>query len=147
VSLSGRVYLAELDCPFRAADTIVKELRQHTKLIFVDFHAEVTSEKKAMGYYLDGKVSAVCGTHTHVQTADEDILPEGTAYITDLGMTGPKDSILGVEKEIIINKFITQLPTKFEVAQGPYQLNGVIIDVDDETGTATSIVSVQNYEY
>jgi 2',3'-cyclic-nucleotide 2'-phosphodiesterase len=147
VSLSGRVYLADLDCPFRAADAIVKELSQHTNLIFVDFHAEVTSEKKAMGYYLDGRVSAVCGTHTHVQTADEDILPEGTAYITDLGMTGPKDSILGVEKEIIINKFITQLPTKFEIAQGPYQLNGVIIDVDDETGKATSIVSVQNYEY
>ena len=112
----------------------------------VDFHAEATSEKIAMGWYLAGRVSAVVGTHTHVQTADERILPGGTAYITDLGMTGPLDSVLGVKKEIIIEKFKSQLPQRFVVASGPYQFNAVIIDIDEYTGEANFIQRIQNYE-
>lgn len=146
ISVSGRVFLSDLDCPFRVSKQIIDEMRKITNLIFVDFHAEVTSEKQALGWYLDGEVSALCGTHTHVQTADERLLSKGTAYITDLGMTGPRDSVLGVETEIIINKFITQLPNRFEVAKGLYQFNGVVIEVDNETGLANSIIRIQNYE-
>ena len=145
-NLSGRVFMPELDCPFRKADEIIKLLKKETDIIIVDFHAEATSEKIAMGWYLDGRVSAVCGTHTHVQTADERILPDGTAYITDLGMTGPRDSVLGVQTELVIDKFLTALPTRFEVSNSLYQLNGVIIEIDEETGLATSIERLQEFE-
>jgi len=139
INLAGRVFLPALDCPFRAADEIVNKMRKETTLIFVDFHAEATSEKIAMGYYLDGRVSAVVGTHTHVQTSDERILPGGSAYITDVGMTGPRDSVLGVQTDLVIQKFITQLPVRFEVAEGVAQLNGVLLELDENTGKAISI--------
>ncbi|MBZ4646367.1 MAG: 2,3-cyclic-nucleotide 2-phosphodiesterase [Petroclostridium sp.] len=139
VNISGRVYLENLDCPFRVIENELKLIKKITNIIIVDFHAEATSEKVAMGWYLDGKVSAVFGTHTHVQTADERILPKGTGYITDIGMTGPYDSILGVQKEIIINRFITHFPEKFEIADGPAQFNGIILEIDEVTGKTTSI--------
>lgn len=146
INLSGRVFLQAIDCPFRKADEMVERMKEKARVVVVDFHAEATSEKVAMGWYLDGKVSAVVGTHTHVQTADERILPGGTAYITDLGMTGPWNSVIGVKKEIIIDKFVTQIPQRFEVAPGPFQFNGVVIDIDEETGEASSIRRIQNYE-
>ena len=146
INLSGRVFLANLDCPFRAADKLVEEIRRETPVILVDFHAEATSEKIALGKYLDGRVSAVVGTHTHVQTADETILPEGTAYITDLGMTGPRDGIIGVKQELVIEKFISQQPVRFEVADGPYQFNAVVIDIDEADGTCSEIRRVINFE-
>jgi metallophosphoesterase (TIGR00282 family) len=122
--------------PFRCVDAILKEHGQHSKVIIVDMHAEATSEKNAMGWYLDGRVSAVFGTHTHIQTSDERILPNGTAYITDVGMCGPFDSVIGMEKETVINGFITQLPRKFEVAQGNVVLQGIVVDIDPTTGKA-----------
>ncbi|MCL6558591.1 MAG: TIGR00282 family metallophosphoesterase [Firmicutes bacterium] len=146
MNLAGRVFLQSLDCPFRKAEELVAKAKEQARVLVVDFHAEATSEKIAMGWYLAGKVSAVCGTHTHVQTADERILPGGTAYITDLGMTGPRDSVIGVKKEMVIEKFISQLPQKFEVATGLYQFNGVVIDIDEETGEARYIRRVQNLE-
>lgn len=146
INLAGRVFLQAIDCPFRKADEIVARIKEKAKVIIVDFHAEATSEKVALGWYLDGRVSAVVGTHTHVQTADERILPGGTAYITDLGMTGPVDSVLGVKKEIIIEKFITQIPQHFEVATGPFQFNGAVIEIDEATGEAVSIERIMNYE-
>lgn len=139
LNIMGRVYMDPIDCPFKAADREIEYLSSVSDFIIVDFHAEATSEKNAMGYYLDGRVAAVLGTHTHVQTGDEKILPKGTAYITDVGMTGPYDSILGVEKDIIIKKFLTQMPERFEVAKGDVQFNAVIIDIDDNTHKATSI--------
>ncbi|HAA38170.1 MAG TPA: TIGR00282 family metallophosphoesterase [Firmicutes bacterium] len=140
MNLSGRVFMPALDCPFRTADKAVAYLRQKTNIIIVDFHAEATSEKIAFGRYLDGRVSAVVGTHTHVQTADERILKNGTAYITDLGMTGTVESVLGVEPEPVLRKFLTQMPVRFEVAQkGPVQFNAVIVDVCEETGLAREI--------
>ncbi|MCL6559401.1 MAG: TIGR00282 family metallophosphoesterase, partial [Firmicutes bacterium] len=120
INLAGRVFLQAIDCPFRKAEELVEMMKEKARVVVVDFHAEATSEKIAMGWFLAGKVSAVVGTHTHVQTADERILPGGTAYITDLGMTGPWNSIIGVKKEIIIEKFITQIPQRFEVATGPF---------------------------
>ncbi len=146
LNLAGRVFMPELDCPFRRADQLLAELGGLTRVVLVDFHAEATSEKMAMGWYLAGRVSAVCGTHTHVQTADERILPGGTAYITDVGMTGPRDSVIGVKKELVLSKFLTQLPRRFEVASGPYQFNAVVIDIDDETGEAREIRRIQNFE-
>ena len=146
IKLAGRVFLQSLDCPFRKVDEILPEVKKAAQVVVVDFHAEATSEKIAMGWYLAGRVSAVVGTHTHVQTADERILPGGTAYITDLGMTGPLDSVLGVKKEIIIEKFKSQLPQRFVVASGPYQFNAVIIDIDEYTGEANFIQRIQNYE-
>jgi len=146
INLAGRAFLQTLDCPFRKADELLEILKGQARVIVVDFHAEATSEKIAMGWYLAGRVSAVCGTHTHVQTADERILPGGTAYITDLGMTGPCDSVIGAKKEIVIDRFITQLPLRFEVASGPFQFNGVIINIDEENGEAVSIRRIQNYE-
>lgn len=143
LNLSGRVYLNSLEDPFSGAIRWINEMRQETSIIIVDFHAEATSEKMALGWFLDGKVSAVLGTHTHIQTADARLLHQGTAYITDVGMTGPRDSVLGVKKETIINRFLTQLPAKFELAAGPVQLNGVIIDVDDNSGKAKSITIIQ----
>jgi len=139
INISGRTFMNALDCPFRTADAIIEKIKSSTNIIIVDFHAEATSEKIAMGYYLDGRVSLVAGTHTHVQTADEKILRNGTAYITDLGMTGPADSILGIEKETVVKKFISGLPARFEVAKGPSQLNGIIVEIDIQTGKAQKI--------
>ncbi len=146
INLAGRVFLQSLDCPFRKVDEILPRVKKAAQVVVVDFHAEATSEKIAMGWYLAGRVSAVVGTHTHVQTADERILPGGTAYITDLGMTGPFDSVLGVKKEIVIEKFKSQLPQRFVVASGPYQFNAVMIDIDEYTGEAYAIQRIQNYE-
>lgn len=146
INLSGRVFLPPLDCPFRKVDEILSRVKEEARTVMVDFHAEATSEKIAMGWYLAGRVSAVFGTHTHVQTADEQILPGGTAYITDLGMTGPRDSVIGVKKELVIDKFISQLPVRFEVATGLFQFNGAVIDIDEETGEAKNIRRIQNFE-
>jgi len=139
INLQGRTFLPVTDCPFKKADELIREASQRTPIIFVDFHAEATSEKQAMGWYLDGRVSAVVGTHTHVQTADNRILPKGTAYITDVGMTGPYDGILGVDREAVLKKFLTALPVRFEVTAGRSQLNGVLIEIDERTGKAKSI--------
>jgi 2',3'-cyclic-nucleotide 2'-phosphodiesterase len=139
LNLMGRVFMNPIDCPFRKADEVVAELRRETPVVLVDMHAEATSEVMALGWYLDGRVSAVVGTHRHVQTSDERILPGGTAYITDLGMTGPIDSVIGVDKDIIIQRFLTQMPIRFEPAKGPAALRGVVIAVDPDTGRATSI--------
>ena len=139
VNLQGRVFMPAIDCPFRTAEALLQELSPDIKVVFVDFHAEATAEKQAFGWYFDGKVSAIVGTHTHVVTADEQILPKGTAYITDVGMTGPHDSIIGVNKDSILPKFISQLPTRFETATGDVRINGVEVEVDSETGSATGI--------
>ncbi len=139
LNLEGRVFMNNLDCPFRVADREVARLKMETPIIFVDFHAEATSEKAALGFYLDGRVSAVIGTHTHVQTSDERILPGGTAYMTDAGMCGAFDSVIGVRKEEAIERFLTQLPTKFEVAKKNIRINAVTIEVDEVSGKATSI--------
>lgn len=146
INLAGRAFMQLADCPFRKADELIQHINGRAKVIVVDFHAEATSEKMALGWYLAGRVSAVCGTHTHVQTADERILPGGTAYLTDLGMSGPYDSIIGSNKEIIIQRFITQLPAKMEIASGLFQFNGALIEIDETTGEAISIERVQNYE-
>jgi metallophosphoesterase (TIGR00282 family) len=141
-NLSGKVYLEnqKADCPFKAADALIEKAKNDgAKIIVVDFHAEATSEKRALGFYLDGKVSVVFGTHTHVQTADSQILQNGTGYITDLGMTGPKDSVLGVKKEIIINRLKSNDMSKFELADGECILNGCIFDVDNSTGKTTRV--------
>ncbi len=130
INICGRVFMECLDCPFLVADKIVSEIEDKADVIIVDFHGEATSEKVAMGWFLDGRVTAVLGTHTHVQTADERILPMGTAYITDAGMTGPRNSVLGVKKEIVIKKFLTGMPGKFELEVDSGQINGVIIDID-----------------
>jgi metallophosphoesterase (TIGR00282 family) len=143
INLQGRTFLPAIDCPFRKADELIEEAKKKTNIIFVDFHAETTSEKIAMGWYLDGKVTAVVGTHTHVQTADERILPEGTAFITDVGMTGPYDGILGVTKEAVLTRFLTNLPVRFEVDEGRGQLSGVIIELDKTSGHAKSIKRIQ----
>ena len=144
INMMGRVFMRyQMDCPFRAMDEILKEVRKETPNIIVDMHAETTSEKVAMGHYLDGRVSGVFGTHTHVQTADEKVLSEGTAYITDLGMTGPHDSVIGQKKENIIRRFLTSLPLRFHVAEGDIKLHGAVIEVDEKTGKARRIVRVQ----
>ena len=139
INLSGRIFMQPIECPFKASGEEVKKLKQKTSIIIVDIHAEATSEKIALGWHLDGKVSAVIGTHTHVQTADERILPNKTAYITDCGMTGPFDGVIGRKKEQILTRFITQMPTRFEMAESDVRLNGVVIDVDEKTGEANSI--------
>lgn len=140
VNLSGRVFMPfQYDDPFRCVDELLETLDSQVSAIFVDFHAETTSEKAAFGWYLDGRVAAVVGTHTHVQTADERILPGGTAFLTDLGMTGPMDSVLGVKTDLVIRKFRTQLPVRFDTAHGAGQLGGLIVDVDLEKGQATSV--------
>lgn len=146
INVSGRIYMQELDCPFRTVDHILEKIKDKTRIIFVDFHAEATSEKVAMGWYLDGRVTAICGTHTHVQTADERILPNGSAYITDIGMTGPRDSVIGVTTHLVIEKFMTQMPRRFETAESPYQLNAVVIDVDPASGTAIKIERIFDLE-
>ena len=139
INLLGRVYMECVDCPFRKADAIIEKIKDEADVIIVDFHAEATSEKMAMGYYLDGKVSAVFGTHTHVQTADEKILDGKTAFITDIGMTGCHNSVLGVKKDIIIKRFLTSLPQKHEIEEGEASMDAVIIDIDETTGKAVSI--------
>lgn len=139
VNVMGRAFMAPLDDPFAVVLREIEALRERTRIIFVDFHAEATSEKIAMGWHLDGKVTAVVGTHTHVQTADERILPKGTAYLTDVGMTGPHDSIVGVEIEAALGKFLTGLPARFETATGNPRLHAVIVEADDKTGLATDI--------
>jgi metallophosphoesterase (TIGR00282 family) len=139
LNLAGRIFMQPIDCPFVAAKNKVAELRQKTKIIIVDIHAEATSEKKALGWYLDGEVSAVLGTHTHVQTADEEIFPQGTAYISDAGMTGPFDSVIGINKETIIERFLTQMPNKFDVAKDDIRMQGVIMNIDPVSGKANSI--------
>src|SRR6516164_10551094 len=139
INLQGRTYMPSTDCPFRKADSLLSQIDPAVKVKFVDFHAEVTSEKMAMGWYLDGRVSAVVGTHTHVPTADTRILPGGTAYQTDCGMTGPYQSVIGVETEIIVHRFLTGLPVRMEASrQGP-ELHAVIVDVDEATGKARTI--------
>lgn len=147
ISLAGRVFMSEqLDCPFRTLENIINVLNKETRNIIVDFHAEATSEKQALSWYFDGQISAVCGTHTHVLTGDARILPRGTAYITDLGMTGPYNSVLGVKPDIVIRKFLTQLPQKFEIANGPWQINGAILELDENTGKAISISTISEVE-
>jgi hypothetical protein len=137
IQVLGRVFLNPMDCPFRTVDAILKTGADFGKVIVVDIHAEATSEKIAMGRYLDGRVTSVSGTHTHVQTSDETILPKGTAYITDLGMTGPKDSVIGCDVGCVLDRFLTGMPTKLEVAKNDLALEGVIVTVDEKTGRAT----------
>jgi len=139
VNLMGRTYMKDIDCPFITADKIIGHIGEETKIIFIDMHAEATSEKQAMLYYLDGDVSAIVGTHTHIQTADEHVSPNGTAYITDVGMTGPYDSIIGMEKEPSLQRFITGMPKRFTTATGDVRLAGVVIQIDKETGKAINI--------
>ena len=142
MNLQGRVFMPATDDPFRVADAELAKLPKHIKVIFVDMHGEATSEKVAMGWYLDGRVSAVVGTHTHVTTADETILPGGTAYLTDVGMVGPAFSVIGVVKEDVIRRFLTSIPNKFESASQDARLNAVAVDVDSTTGKARSIERV-----
>lgn len=143
INLSGRVFMTHIDCPFRVGIAEIERLQKETKIIIVDFHAEATSEKIAFGYFVEGKVSAVIGTHTHVQTADEIILPGGTAYITDVGMTGPAVSVIGIEKEQIIERFLYQMPLKFETAKGKGVFAAVVLEIDEKTGKSTAIQRLQ----
>jgi metallophosphoesterase (TIGR00282 family) len=143
VNLVGRVFMPPTDCPFRTVDALLAKEPNLGKVILVDLHAEATSEKLAMGRYLDGRVSAVVGTHTHVQTSDETVLPRKTAYITDLGMTGPKDSILGRDLASVLSKFTTGMPSKFEIAQHNVTMEGVLLDVDEATGRARKITRIR----
>ncbi len=147
INICGRVFIENLDCPFRVMDKILEFITCKTHTIIVDFHAEVTSEKTAMGWYLDGRVSAVLGTHTHVQTADERLLPKGTAYITDVGMVGPRDSVIGIRKEIVMERFINLMPQKFKVADRDNWINGVLIEIDAECGKALSIARINKKVY
>lgn len=146
INLLGRVFMAPMDCPFKAVRGILEEVRQQTKIIIVDMHAEATSEKLAMGHFLAGKVSAVLGTHTHIPTADERIIDNSTAYITDVGMTGSCDSILGREKQKVIERFVTNMPVHFNLAQDDVRMQGVIIDVDETTGKALRIERVEYHQ-
>jgi len=139
INLEGRVFMKHLDCPFRAGEKEVEKLRKETLAIVVDFHAEATSEKMAMGWFLNGGVSAVLGTHTHIQTCDDRILDEGTAYITDVGMTGPLDSVIGIRKQVALDRFLTQIPWKFDVASGEIELQGVMVEIDEKTGKSREI--------
>jgi len=139
LNLQGRVYIKEIDCPFRRADEEIKKLKGETDVIIVDLHAEATSEKVAMGRYLDGRVTAVLGSHTHVQTADETILPGGTAYITDVGMTGPHDSVIGVNIKDALARFLLQIPHRFTLAKRDVKFSGVLVGTDPDTGKATNI--------
>ena len=143
LNLEGRVFMSNLEDPFRVAEREIERLRKEAKVVIIDFHAEATSEKAALAWHLDGKASAVLGTHTHVQTADERILPGGTAFMTDVGMTGPSDSVIGVRKEDAINRFLTQRPHKFEIPKGPVHLDAVVLDVDQKSGKARSIIRVK----
>ncbi len=137
LNLQGRVFMAANDDPFRVADQLLSQTS--AKVVLVDMHAEATSEKISMGWYLDGRVTAVVGTHTHVPTADERVLPRGTAYITDVGMTGPYDSVIGIKKELILDRFLTNMPTRFEAATGDVRLHGIVVDCDEQSGRARTI--------
>lgn len=140
INLQGRKYLPEIECPFRRGLEIAKKLREEgVKILLTDLHAEVTSEKVAMGWYLDGKVSMMVGTHTHVQTSDSRILPNKTAYQTDLGMCGARDSVIGMRSEIALERFLTGLPVRFEVAKGPVMINGLMADLNPQTGEALAV--------
>lgn len=143
LNLIGRTFMESVDCPFQAAEALLPELRRKARVILVDLHCDATSEKGAMGWFLDGQVSAVLGTHTHVQTADERILPGGTAVHTDAGMCGPRDSVIGMKHELAIRRFRSRLPVRFEVASGPVCVQGTIVSVDEGTGRATAIRRVQ----
>ncbi|WP_026962036.1 TIGR00282 family metallophosphoesterase [Alicyclobacillus herbarius] len=145
INVMGRTFLSQLDCPFRAVDEILQEHPQ-VRHVLVDIHAETTSEKLAMGWHLDGRVSAVLGTHTHVQTADERILPQGTAMITDVGMVGPRNGILGMDRMRILRKMLTHMPERFTVADGPCQFCAVLLDLDDKTGKANHIERILIFE-
>jgi len=144
-NLIGRIYMKPAECPFAALDNLLQEARDRTLFIFLDFHAEATSEKMAMGWYADGRISALAGTHTHIQTNDARILPRGTGYVTDAGMTGPRDSVLGVDKDIIIDKFTRQIPKHFEPAKGDLQFNGVLFDLAD-TGRCQGLELINFWE-
>jgi metallophosphoesterase (TIGR00282 family) len=146
INVMGRVFMLPIDDPFAVVLREIDAIRHRTRVIIVDFHAEATSEKIAMGWHLDGRVTAIIGTHTHVQTADERILPKGTAYLTDVGMTGPHDSIIGMEVGPSLARFLNGMPTKFEPATGNPRLNGVIVEADDRTGLATRIVRISYSE-
>lgn len=143
INVNGRVFMEALECPFKTTLAAQKELIQETKIIIVDIHAEATSEKVALGWFMDGKASAVLGTHTHIQTADERILPQGTAYLTDAGMCGPYDSVIGRKADNVLERFLTGLPVRFEVADENIQLCGAVLDIDEKTGKARSIVRIQ----
>jgi 2',3'-cyclic-nucleotide 2'-phosphodiesterase len=143
LNLLGRIFMEAVDCPFRRGLEEWKKASKETPVVLVDFHAEATSEKAALGWYLDGKVSAVLGTHTHVQTSDERILPQGTAFMTDVGMTGPADSVIGVKKELAIERFLTQLPHKFEVGTREIYLEGAVLSIDPGTGRALQITRIR----
>jgi hypothetical protein len=139
VNLIGRTFMGDFDCPFRAIDKLLAELEPKPPVIIVDFHAEATSEKMAMGRYLDGRVSAVLGTHTHVGTIDAQLLPQGTAYVTDIGMTGPIDSVIGDETETVLQRFLTAIPNRLSVGKGKVMLNAILVRIDDDNGRALSI--------
>jgi calcineurin-like phosphoesterase len=143
VNLIGRVFMGPADCPFRAVEAILPEVRSQSDVVVVDMHGEATSEKVGMGRFLDGRVSAVLGSHTHVQTADEQVLPGGTAHLTDAGMCGPEDSILGVRVDRVLGRFLDQMPARFDVADGAVLVQGAVVDVDEQTGRARSIVRVR----
>jgi metallophosphoesterase (TIGR00282 family) len=145
VNLIGRIFMASLDCPFRAADAILAEITPRAKVIVVDMHGEATAEKVAMGRYLDGRVTAVLGSHTHVQTADDEVLPGGTAYLTDAGMCGPADSVIGVKTELAVRRFLTQLPTRLEVADGRVVVQGAVVEADATTGRALAIGRIREF--
>jgi metallophosphoesterase (TIGR00282 family) len=142
INVMGRVFMTAIDDPFRVAEAEIEAVRNEARVIIVDFHAEATSEKVAMGWHLDGRATAVVGTHTHVQTADERVLPRGTAFITDVGMTGPHDSVIGVERSAILARFLTALPQRFDTASENPRLNAVLVDADDATGKAAAIQRV-----
>lgn len=139
INLIGRTFIGNFDCPFRAMDKLLDELEPLPKIIIIDFHAEATSEKMALGRYLDGRVSAVLGSHTHVGTIDAQLLPGGTAYVTDIGMTGPINSVIGDDTEAVIHRFLTMISHRLAVAKGNVMFNGILVEVDDDTGQATSI--------
>lgn len=143
INLQGRVFMPPIDCPFRTCESLLQKLTPSVSVIVVDFHAEATAEKQAMGWYFDGKVSAIIGTHTHVATADERVLPQGTAYITDVGMTGPHDSVIGVDRGIVMSRFISQIPAKFETASGDVRICAVEVDIDVQTGKALRIARLE----
>ncbi|MBI3649730.1 MAG: TIGR00282 family metallophosphoesterase [Acidobacteria bacterium] len=143
INVQGRVFMPPTDCPFRVADKLISEIGKRAAIIIVDHHAEATSEKVALGRYLDGRVSVVVGTHTHVQTADEQIFANGTAYITDLGMTGPHDSVIGVDSQIVIQRFLRGMPNRFETATDDARVNGIVVELDERTGKAVRIERIQ----
>jgi 2',3'-cyclic-nucleotide 2'-phosphodiesterase len=142
INVQGRVFMPPTDCPFRTADRLISEIGNRARVIIVDHHAEATSEKMAMGRYLDGRVSVVVGTHTHVQTADEQVFANGTAYITDLGMTGPHDSIIGVDSQIVIQRFLRGMPNRFETATDDARVSGIAVEIDERTGKAVKIARI-----